>query len=253
MKSSIIHSDGDHRWLVFARDPERPENVIDTNQYVVCAGGRAMLLDPGGMELFPTMLAALTQQVEADSISHLFISHQDPDVSSSLPLWRQMCPSGLQVLVPWMWTGFVSHFDRDARFVAIPDEGLTLTLGGQLRLEVLPAHYLHSPGNYVVYDPKARVLFSGDIGAALVPEEEAEALFVEDFGRHVPYMEGFHRRWMGSPQARDAWIDMVSRLDIDILAPQHGKLFRGGDVRRFLEWFGGLEVGSGIAAMRRDD
>ncbi len=250
MKGSTIYRDGDHRWLVFARDPDRPDNIIDTNQCVVCVGGQTMLLDPGGMELFPAMLAALTQEVPADSISHLFLSHQDPDVSSSLPLWRRMCGANLEVLVPWMWTGFISHFDRDARMVKIPDEGTTVRLGG-VALQILPAHYLHSPGCYVVYDPKARVLFSGDIGAALVPPEEADSLFVDDFNRHVAYMEGFHRRWMGSPQARDAWIGMVSRLDIDIMAPQHGKLFRGEDVRRFLDWFGGLEVGAGIGAMRQ--
>ena len=35
------------------------------------------------------------------------------------------------------------------------------------RLRFVPAHYLHSSGNFNVYDPQARVLFSGDIGAAL--------------------------------------------------------------------------------------
>ena len=61
-------------------------------------------------------------------------------------------------------------------------------------------------------------------------------------------MEAFHRRWLGSPSARDKWEAMVRRLEIDILAPQHGLLFRGPDVNRFLDWLAELPLGSGLDA-----
>jgi flavorubredoxin len=232
----------DHRWLAFGQDPDRPEAVIDTNQYVVCSGAGAMLLDPGGMEVFPAMLAALTHEVAVEDVKGIFVSHQDPDVASSLPLWRRVCSADTKVYLSWLWTGFVSHFDRDATFTSIPDEGMEVSLG-DLRLRFVPAHFLHSPGNFNVYDPRARILFSGDIGAALVPAQAGGDMFVADFAGHVQYMEGFHRRWMGSPKARDAWIETVSHLDIDVLAPQHGRIFRGDDVKRFLDWLAGLEIG----------
>ena len=38
-------------------------------------------------------------------------------------------------------------------------------------------------------------------------------------------------------------IRRVRRLDIDIMAPQHGRIFRGDVVQRFLEW---LEIGCAI-------
>jgi flavorubredoxin len=75
-------------------------------------------------------------------------------------------------------------------------------------------------------------------------------MFVTDFADHVRHMEGFHRRWMGSAAARDAWVAMVSKLKIDILAPQHGLMFRGDDVKRFIDWFAGLEVGTGVSVLR---
>lgn len=238
-----------HRWLAFGQDPEKPDNVIDTNQFVICSGDAAMLLDPGGMEIFPAMLGALTQEVAIEDLRYLFLSHQDPDVASALPLWRRVCPSTTQVLLPWLWTGFVSHFDREAALVAVPDEGMEVRLGA-LTLRLVPAHYLHSSGNLHVHDPEAGVLFSGDVGAALVPAAARRGMFVEDFAGHVQYMEGFHRRWMGSPAARDAWVEMVAKLDVRILAPQHGLLFKGDDVRRFLDWLMRLDIGSGVAAMR---
>jgi len=249
MKCFTVWENGDHRWLAFAQDPDRPDNVIDTNQLVVTSGESAMLLDPGGVELFPAMMAALTQEVPVSRVKHLFLSHQDPDVASALPLWRQVCGAELSVHISWMWSGFVSHFDREASFSAIPDAGCEVSLSPLVHVRLLPAHYLHSPGNFSVYDPKARVLFSGDIGAALVPRDQAHgSLFVENFDAHVPLMEGFHRRWMGAGAARDKWVAMVRRLEVDVLAPQHGLFFRGADVARFLDWLEALPLGSGLEA-----
>ena len=242
MKCVSLFRRDNHRWLAFGQDPSRPEAVIDTNQFVICSNSGALLLDPGGMEVFPSMLAALTHEVAVEEVKGIFLSHQDPDIGSSLALWRRVCPPDTKIYLSWLWSGFVSHFDRDAVFTPIPDEGMDLTLG-DVRLRLVPAHFLHSSGNFNVYDPRARILFSGDIGAALVPTQSREDMFVGDFAGHIQYMEGFHRRWMGSPKARDAWIETVSRLDIDILAPQHGLIFRGDDVKRFLDWFSRLEIG----------
>ncbi|CAA7613106.1 conserved hypothetical protein [Candidatus Terasakiella magnetica] len=251
MKCVTLFRDNDHCWQVFGQDPDKPDNVIDTNQYAVHCGGSTILLDPGGMEVFPGMMAALTREISLDQVSALFLSHQDPDIGSSLPLWRRVCGKDIKIYLPWLWSGFTAHFDRDAVFTTIPDEGMEISVGGA-RLRFIPAHYLHSSGNFSVYDPRARILFSGDMGAALVPlDKTGGSMFVTDFTSHVQYMDGFHRRWLGSTRARDAWVAQVSKLDIDMLAPQHGLIFKGDDVKRFLDWIAALEIGSGLAAMNR--
>ncbi|MEO5374730.1 MAG: FprA family A-type flavoprotein [Alphaproteobacteria bacterium] len=247
MQCTTLYSRENHRWMTFGQDPDKPGNVIDTNQLVVADGDTAMLLDPGGAEIFPQMIAGLTRKVQVDHVRHIFVSHQDPDVCSSLPLWRKVCPSDVKVYVPSIWTGFVAHFDPNTRVTAIPDQGMEVSVG-RVRLRILPAHYLHSSGNFHVYDPAARVLFTGDVGGALMPSGGRGDVFVNRFDHHVQYMETFHRRWMGSPAARDAWVAMVSRLDIDILAPQHGLMFKGDDVKRFIQWFGSLDIGTGVSA-----
>ena len=76
-------------------------------------------------------------------------------------------------------------------------------------------------------------------------------MFVTDFAGHIQYMDGFHRRWLASTRARDAWVAQVSKLDIDMMAPQHGLIFKGDDVKRFIDWIAGLEIGSGVNAMNR--
>ncbi len=238
-----------HVWFAFGQDPGKPDKIIDTNQIAIVSGDGAIILDPGGMEIFPPMLAALTDKVAIKNINHIFISHQDPDVGSSLPLWRQVCKDDVKIYLPWMWSPFVAHFDNEADFIDIPDEGMNIDLAGGVRLRLIPAHYLHSPGNFSVYDEAARILWTGDIGAALVPADARKGFFVEDFDDHIRHMEAFHQRWMGSSAARDAWIGRVAGLDIDMLVPQHGLIFKDKDVYRFLDWFANLKIGTGVAAM----
>lgn len=243
-KLEYIYENADHKWAVVARDPGKPGHLIDTNEYLVVNGNEMLLADPGGMEIFSSVFSALSTEIDPGAIRYLFASHQDPDIISSLALWLDFNPE-LKCYLSWLWGSFVPHFGgTEETFVAIPDEGTTITLGN-LTLEALPAHYLHSSGNFNLYDSKAKIMFSGDVGAALLPPEEG-GMFVENFDSHIRHAKSFHRRWMGSNAAKLNWCERASRLDIDMLCPQHGAIYRGEDVKRFINWFAELEVGSGI-------
>ena len=225
---------------MFGRDDERSDVIIDTNQYMIVTKNNALLMDPGGIELFSAMLAAVIKQVPAEKITHIFASHQDPDIISSLGLWDQALPAAT-LHSPWIWEGFIRHFGMDnITYNPIADEGCELKLD-HIAIEFIPAHYLHSSGNFNVYDGEAKILMSGDIGAAL---EEADApIFVEDFDEHISKMKMFHQRWMPSNRAKNNWINRIRKLDVDMMCPQHGRIFKGDDVKRFLDWFENLDVG----------
>ncbi|USD63953.1 MBL fold metallo-hydrolase [Vibrio sp. SCSIO 43136] len=244
MQTKELFKKGSHRWLVFGRDPDKPDKIIDTNQYMIVHRDESILLDPGGIELFSAMLGSVVKEVPVENITNLFASHQDPDIISSLGLWDQALEKGTKLHSPWLWEGFIRHFGMDRiSFEPIPDEGRTITIAG-LEIQFVPAHYMHSSGNFSVYDPQAKILMSGDIGAAL---DSADApMFVEDFDAHIPKMEYFHRRWMPSNQAKSCWIEQVSRLDLDMMCPQHGGIFKGDDVKRFLDWLDRLDVGIAV-------
>lgn len=245
-KFQTIFEQGDHQWAVITSDSETPDYLIDTNEYLVIQGDKAILTDPGGMEIFPEVFSAINTEFDARNIVALFSSHQDPDVISSLALWLDFNPQ-LRCYLSWLWSSFIPHFGGNATtFISIPDDGLDIALG-RLRLRAVPAHYLHSSGNFNLYDPIAKILFSGDIGAALLPPSEDD-LFVKDFDRHIRHAEGFHKRWMGSNEAKLDWCRRVQDLDIDMLCPQHGAIYQGSDVSRFINWFSELQVGSGIRA-----
>ncbi|MCZ8157720.1 MAG: MBL fold metallo-hydrolase [Leptospira sp.] len=240
-KTEIIFSDKDHKWIAVARDPAKPNWLIDTNEYLIESDGIGLLTDPGGTEIFPEVFSALTEVFPASKMTNIFASHQDPDIISSIALWLQVNPN-IKCYISWLWTGFLPHFGGNAEtFLAMPDQGMEI-LHGSLKLKSIPAHFLHSPGNLNLWDQKAKILFSGDIGAALLPVDET-SLFVKNFDRHIPFMEKFHQRWMASEEAKLLWCDRIADLKPDMICPQHGAIFQGEDVFRFIEWFRSLKVG----------
>ncbi len=239
--TQTIFEDGTHKWTAIIRDPAKAGYLIDTNEYLVQHSGQGLLVDPGGAQIFPAVFSALSSEFDPSRLVGIFGSHQDPDVISSLALWLEFNPQ-MKCYVSWLWASFIPHFGGTAEtFVPLPDEGGAVPLAG-LQLQAVPAHYLHSSGNLHLYDKQAKVLFSGDVGAALLPPEK-EGLFVEDFSSHIRHAEGFHRRWMGSNEAKRQWCERVSHMEIDMLCPQHGAIYQGADVQRFINWFDDLRVG----------
>lgn len=242
MKSTIIYNDK-YQWIMFGRDPDKPEKIIDTNQYMIVDGNRSFIMDPGGIEIFSSMLAAVLRHTEIEHLCDIFASHQDPDIISSLGLWDKALPKA-KLHAPWIWEGFIRHFGlNNITYNSIPDEGVSLVLN-HAKLIFVPAHYLHSSGNFHVYDAKAKILMSGDVGAAL--EAPGASMYVEDFDEHISRMKLFHQRWMPSNEAKQNWIDRVRKLDIEYMAPQHGRIFKGENVQKFLNWFEALDVGQAI-------
>ena len=138
------------------------------------------------------------------------------------------------------------HFTKvgktENRVIGVPDSGGHLPLGRH-ELVLLPAHFMHSEGNFQFYDPVSKILFSGDMGASLVDHDQA-AQPVRDFDDHLLTMIGFHRRYMISNKICRFWVNMVRQLDVEMIVPQHGCRFEGKVmVNRFLDWIETLQCG----------
>lgn len=187
------------------------------------------------------MLAETFSLLGKSKLTNLFFSHQDPDIVAAANGW--LMTTDATGWAPSLWIRFIPHFGIDnlvaSRLKPIPDGGMVLNLAG-CDLLFIPAHFLHSPGNCQVYDPTSKILYSGDLGASL----GMDYLDVPDFDAHLQYMEGFHKRYMTSNRAMRAWAKMVRQLDIDLIAPQHGAIFRGKTmVNQFIDWCDTLECG----------
>ncbi|MDQ7082861.1 MAG: MBL fold metallo-hydrolase [Aquificota bacterium] len=241
IKGKVLYEDGEHRFVWLGWEEEEEEGLVQTNQYLIVNRGKGVLLDPGGVYVLPRVLSAVSGYIEPENIEIIFYTW-DPDVGSGIAVWLENTPA--KVYISRLWVRFVPHFgsmDFD-RIVPIEDSGGEVRLPSGDRLVFVPAHFLHSTGNFSLFDERSGILFSGDIGAAAFPRGE-RYLFVEDFERHRAYMEGFHRRYMASRRACELWVREVERLGPKMIAPQHGAIFSGDNVRKFLDWFRNLECG----------
>jgi len=236
--ADILFEKESHK-CVFFEDFTEGE-MVSANQHLIIHNGKGMLLDPGGHKVYSKVFAALSEYTTPASLKYIFLSHQDPDIVASVNGWLMVTEA--EAYLPAIWRRFVAHFGVDGSIMErvrdIPDPGMSLDLEG-CELMLIPGHFLHSPGNFQVYDPVSKILYSGDLGAALT-----DYRFVSDFSAHANAMLGFHQRYMPSTIACKLWANMVRQLDIDIIAPQHGAIFKGKDmVNQFIDWVEGLEVG----------
>ncbi len=237
--TTVLFDDGRHRNLLLPSFDEG--DAVQANQHLIVHGAAAMILDPGGHKVYSKVLAETMKQLSGAKLESIFLSHQDPDIVAAINGW--LMTTDATAYAPSLWTRFIPHFGLDrlvsSRLVGIPDAGQRMMLGS-CELIVLPAHFLHSCGNLHVYDPVSKTLYSGDLGASI----GTDYVFVEDFDAHLPKIEGFHKRYMASTVALRAWLKMVRTLDVEMIAPQHGALFRGhAMVQSFLDWAEQIEFG----------
>jgi len=222
--------------------------AVQANQHIIVDGNEAAVLDPGGHKIYARLFGELHSLVPPSGLKHIFLSHQDPDIVAAINGW--LMATDATAYAPGVWTRFIPHFGVDElvvkRIIGVPDEGMSVSLNDK-PLKLIPAHFLHSPGNFHVYDPTAKILYSGDLGASLGPPE----FMVSDFDAHIRHMEAFHRRYMPSRKALQMWVAMARSLDIEIIAPQHGAVFGNRQlVERFIEWVAGLECGPALMGDR---
>lgn len=243
MPIELYNKDG-HSVIVF-NDLVRGDDGVQANQMLIQHGKHSMLLDPGGALLYTPLSMAVARHVPLKQLSYVFASHQDPDVIGSVDRW--LVYSNAKIVCSKLWGRFVPHSvphyleTGDDRYVLLPDEGADLPFGDSI-LVCLPAHFLHSVGNFNVFDPVSRILFSGDVGASLYEGDDYPA--VTDFDAHVKLMAGFHRRYMASNKACRIWVQMVRELNVEMIVPQHGLRFVGREmVGKFLDWLETLECG----------
>ena len=218
------------------------DEEIRCNSYLMIDGGQAWVFEPGGLAHFQPTFDKVSELISPFEITHMVVSHQAPDVCASLASWLQFNPD-IQIVCPDLWHRFMPHFMvYHAQYQLVPDTGLQLPLASGGQLDCISAPYLHSPGNIVVFDRVSGFLLSGDIGAAAVRSDRLE-LVIDDWADQLARMTGFHQRYMGSTRAAAAFVARMRGLPITAMLPQHGQIFRGEEVQRFMAWFATLPCG----------
>jgi flavorubredoxin len=236
-----LYYDGEHGCFAFT-DLVTGEGV-QSNQFLIVDHHHAALIDPGGELTYTRLFMAISDYINVRELDYVIGSHQDPDILASINKW--VTGTDCKIVVPTLWERFIPHYTRagklKGRVIGIPDSGMNLELGS-IRLKAIPAHFLHSEGNFQFYDPVSKILFSGDMGANLYNRDLDKP--VEDFNDAIRFMEAFHKRYMNSNKICRYWANMVRQLDVEWMVPQHGRSFKGKPmVEAFLNWIERIDCG----------
>ncbi len=237
-----LFNNGEHVCLVF-RDMVTGDEAVQANQFLVYDHNHAALIDPGGDLTYSKLFMTISNFMNVKNLDYIIASHQDPDIVASLDRW--LVGTDAKVVVPALWERFIPHFTRPGkikgRVIPMPDQGMNLQLGS-IQLKALPAHFMHAEGNFQFYDPISKILFSGDLGANLGPKADLNEP-VTDFNEVLPYLDGFHKRYINGNKVCRYWANMVRQLDINMIVPQHGRAFTGKAIAEFISYIENLECG----------
>jgi flavorubredoxin len=240
-----------HQCLMFTDLCQEGGEAVQSNQFLIVDGDTGAIIDPGGNLAYGELYLSMTRHFPPSQLSAILASHADPDIIASLDRWMT-ATSSAKVYISRIWERFVPHFCKAGktagRIVGIPDAGQRIPLG-RGELVALPAHFLHSEGNFQFYDPASRILFSGDLGASLGTGLDPQQ-FVTSLAEHLPRMEAFHRRYMVANKVLRHWAAMVRTLDIAMIVPQHGAPMKGAAVAEFIDWAETLACGVDLMTAR---
>lgn len=236
-----------------------PHQIFYANPYLIVDRNEAsgeqfsVLVDPGSGSDFAVVRSKCSQVLgNLDALDAIFVNHQDPDVCSSLTLLLGRSAGNARVLCSedtWRLIQSLS-IPRD-RFVDSDDyphgfRGRT----GRVLVPV-PSPFCHFVGARMLYDPKTRTLFTGDLFGSLTPRD-AEGIFADE--SDWLGMRAFHQIYIPTNKALRHAIERIRALDppVETIAPQHGRILRGPWVKEFIDRLEFLDVGLDILEARDD-
>lgn len=232
-----------HACLMYTDLADQDGQAVQCNQFLIVDNGMGAIIDPGGNLAYNELFLGMSRFFPPQNLTYLIASHADPDIIASLDRW--LTSTRAKLVISKIWERFAPHFTKagktEDRVVGVPDAGGKLPLG-RSELWLLPAHFMHSEGNFHFYDPVSKILFTGDLGVSMVSGAEARKP-VKDLKAHIPKMEGFHRRYMVSNKILRLWVRMARQLEISMLVPQHGAPMEGVAIGQFFDWIESLMCG----------
>lgn len=213
---------------------------LHCNPYLIVDGQEAVLLDSGSRGDFSTvMLKIMRAGVAPNQICRLIYHHYDPDLCANIPHMEAMIHNKeLKIISHYENNLFINYYSSTSPKQCIETLGFEFQFSSGRRLTFIRTPYSHSPGSFMTYDTKTKILFSSDIFGSY---DHHWSLYTHLGERcrncHIdmpcPYtgkrcqiqgMLTFHRRSMTSAKALRYALDRIEELDVSLIAPQHGSV-----------------------------
>lgn len=182
------------------------------------------LIDTVKSSFTEELISRISDIIPLEQIDIIISNHVEMDHSGALPAIKSLCPNAtVYTTGPAGAKGLTAHYG-DYNYTTVKS-GDSLSLG-QRTLSFVATPMLHWPDNMVTYCPEEKILFSNDAfgqhfsSTERFDDETDLSIVMEEAKSYYANIIMCYGR-----QVRSA-LDIVKGLDIEIIAPSHGIIWR---------------------------
>ncbi|MDA3908686.1 MAG: ATP-binding protein [Sulfurimonas sp.] len=207
--------------------------------YFIKNGDESILIDPGSMLEFNETVRKVKSIADIKSIKYIVLHHQDPDLAAAVPEIEKLIDrDDLLIVTHSRMSLLIKHYLVSSDYYEIDKNDNQLVTSSGFKLDFLTTPYCHSPGAFVSYEPKTKTLFSGDIFGGI---EESWEFYADETYFHKA--KQFHQEYMPSKDIFNYALSKIEKLDIELIAPQHGSIIKKQYIQNLITDMKNLDCG----------
>ena len=171
------------------------------------------------------LIERIKARIELEKIDYVVCNHAEPDHSGGLPGLMAACPNAELVCNAKCKDTLEKHYDTSAWIWKVVDDGETISLGKR-SISFLNTPMVHWPESMFTYVPEEKILFSMDAfgqhfaTAFRFDDEEPLEVILQEAKAYYANIVMLY----GRPIAQT--IAKAAELDIEMIAPSHGVIWR---------------------------
>lgn len=223
----------------------KQESGLHCNPYLIVDGDEAVLIEPGSVIDFETVYENVKSIIPIEKISYIILSHQDPDVCASMPLFEKNGFKG-KISTFWRTAVLIKYYGIQSEVFLVNENNYELNLQSGRKIQFLLTPYMHFPGSMMTYDTKTKTLFSSDIFGAFSTNW---SLYADE--NYIEAMKVFHENYMPSNDIIRPVMELLLSLDINMIAPQHGSII-DKDIKKHITTLRDLECGAFLNPIKKE-
>ncbi|MEO1953628.1 MAG: ATP-binding protein [Campylobacterales bacterium] len=207
--------------------------------YLIVNGDESILIDPGSMLEAKAVVKKVKELISLKQIKYIILHHQDPDVGAAVPAIEKVIDrEDLRIVTRSSVRIFLRHYGIKSKYYEIEKHNYRLETDSGLSLLFITTPYCHTPGSYISYHSNNKLLFSSDIFGGL---EKSWKFYADE--TYFKDAKKFHELYMPSRDIFNYTLQKIEKLDIELIAPQHGSLIKKEFIKPLIEKMKNLECG----------
>jgi flavorubredoxin len=220
------------------------DDPFQCHPYFIKNGNESILVDPGSMLEFEETVRKVKSIADLSSIKYIILHHQDPDLAAAVPEIEKLIDRDDLLIVTHSRTALlIKHYLISSGYYNIDKNDNKLITSSGLTLEFHTTPYCHAPGAFVSYEPDTKTLFSGDIFGGI---EKSWEFYADE--TYFLKAKQFHQEYMPSKDIFNFALQKIEKLDLELIAPQHGSIIKKKYIKTLIEDMKNLECGIYIDA-----